>query len=601
MRPPLPWDAVETLPSIDAEQVATWQALLDRADSPAERAWALTGRALVAYWSVQAGVTHRSWQEQAEQQAEDTTEAVRLARTTDDPNVLSAALLGSIYSRWGPDHLERRAGLLDELEAIRPGVTDLELRLHGREQRVLHHLDHGDADAAHVEIERYRGDAGPQHAFAHRRAQLWVANLAMLAGRIDDAVELNQSAVSSTADTAGSPFSFQNVAITLAIERFLRRGLDDLIDAIRSIRASSSRVAVNWDVGLAFAYAETDQLDEARAIFDRVAADRFAPVPRDLNWLVTVQLLGLVAIRLGDQDAMAVLVDALAPFAHLDGTHGAGYASYGPVGRVSGVLLAQTGRAAAGLQILDEVLATRSPGPWTSLTRLDRASLRADSDPTGGRADAERADLELSGFGLTAWAREARDLVDRLDLGGVGRPIAYEVGGRWTLRHRSGQATISGGIGVDELCHLLARPGQTVDATDLDVQVDPSLPTQASTSEHLDATAQRAYRRRLDELTRSTKPLRDRERAEIESLQRELAADRHRPSSSAELERARVRVTKAIRRAIATVGAEAPALGEHLRSSVETGRRCLYAPADGTAWRIVRSSAGSSDGPPAGA
>src|SRR3546814_1715779 len=80
-----------------------------------------------------------------------------------------------------------------------------------------------------------------------RREELWRGNVAMLEGDVDGALQLNQDAISSTADTAGSPFSFQNVAVTLAIERFLRRGLDDVIEPIRSIRASSPRVAVNCD------------------------------------------------------------------------------------------------------------------------------------------------------------------------------------------------------------------------------------------------------------------------------------------------------------------------------------------------------------------
>src|SRR3546814_18944403 len=95
-----------------------------------------------------------------------------------------------------------------------------------------------------------------------RREELWRGNVAMLEGDVDGALQLNQDAISSTADTASSPFSFRNVAVTLAIERFLRRGLDDVIEPIRSIRASPPRVAVNWDTAWAFAPPAVGRLGE---------------------------------------------------------------------------------------------------------------------------------------------------------------------------------------------------------------------------------------------------------------------------------------------------------------------------------------------------
>jgi hypothetical protein len=58
--------------------------------------------------------------------------------------------------------------------------------------------------------------------------------------------------------------------------------------------------------------------------------------------------------------------------------------------------------------------------------------------------------------------------------------------------------------------------------------------------------------------------------------------------SSSELERTRVRVTKAIRRTIAAIDEVSPGLGEHLTASVDTGRRCLYRPQDGLPWRVER-------------
>lgn len=71
-----------------------------------------------------------------------------------------------------------------------------------------------------------------------------------------------------------------------------------------------------------------------------------------------------------------------------------------------------------------------------------------------------------------------------------------------------------------------------------------------------------------------------------------MAGSVHYTQTSAELERQRVRVTKAIRRAIDEVGATSPGLGAHLLTSIETGRSCHYQPAVDAnadpAWSAIR-------------
>src|SRR5690606_31523699 len=138
------------------------------------------------------------------------------------------------------------------------------------------------------------------------------------------------------------------------------------------------------------------------------------------------------------------------------------------------------------------------------------------------------------------------------------------------------------GVGARQLVELLARPGRPVDVTELDTHIAQSLPTTA-TSDGIDRTAQLAYRRRLQELEGRAGA----DPAEVDFLRRELAGSRHVRSAEPELERARVRVTKALKRAVAAVGDQDEALGSHLAAAVHTGRRCSYEPADGRAWRVV--------------
>ena len=250
-----------------------------------------------------------------------------------------------------------------------------------------------------------------------------------------------------------------------------------------------------------------------------------------------------------------------------------------------GLLAAATGRSAEAAEWFDHVLATRAPGPWTSLTRLDRAATPGLADPEASVRDADRAATELDGFAMPAWVAEARALGQRLRLSGHGDPIARRVGATWTLRHPAGRAVVAASRGMDHLVQLLGRPGETFPVTVLDTRVDPALPDAAATEETLDARARAAYRRRLRELD-ALDELGPEQRAEGDFLRRELAGAAY-VASSKEIERARVRVTKAIRRALLSVADADPSLGAHLETSVQTGRVCLYAPADGRAWTIV--------------
>src|SRR5207244_1553179 len=106
----------------------------------------------------------------------------------------------------------------------------------------------------------------------------------------------------------------------------------------------------------------------------------------------------------------------------------------------------------------------------------------------------------------------------------------------------------------------------------------------------LDAKAKAAYRQRLADLREELEAAQtwaDPERAaraaaEIDFLTHELARalglggqDR---KAAAPAERARVSVTKAIKRAVAKIAAHDERLGRHLALTIRTGTFCTYAP-----------------------
>jgi hypothetical protein len=157
--------------------------------------------------------------------------------------------------------------------------------------------------------------------------------------------------------------------------------------------------------------------------------------------------------------------------------------------------------------------------------------------------------------------------------------------------------------GMHYLARLLAHPGRELHALELVAaeagSVEQLESRQAASLSHtglgdagemLDARAKDAYGRRLAEIEddlEQARALGDTERAaqadaERDFLVRELSravglGGRDRRASSAS-ERARVGVTRAVRKAMAQIGEHHPELGGHLDRAIHTGTRCAYRP-----------------------
>jgi transcriptional regulator with XRE-family HTH domain len=113
----------------------------------------------------------------------------------------------------------------------------------------------------------------------------------------------------------------------------------------------------------------------------------------------------------------------------------------------------------------------------------------------------------------------------------------------WTVAHQGSVRALRDCAGLRHVAHLLRRPDQQVDALTL----------LASASGH--------------------------------------GEEAKGPMSRAATERARLRVTRAIRRALARIAEVQPALGRHLDRTIKTGRRCSYQPAGDApmTWEITET------------
>jgi FHA domain-containing protein len=233
----------------------------------------------------------------------------------------------------------------------------------------------------------------------------------------------------------------------------------------------------------------------------------------------------------------------------------------------------------------------------------------------GGRASlAERSARESADPGLRTTAGKSQR---------TGRPLAPDPlpatlrreGDVWAFECDDKAVRLRDSRGVRCLGVLLQNPGIQIHALELGglgtegrsrpaerpEGADPMLAASGDDAGPLlDAEAKVAYRRRLDELREDLEEaemLNDperasRARAEIDFLGSELASaiglgGRDRKAAS-NTERARVRVTRAIRSTIKRIAEHDPILGRELSNTIRTGTFCVYEPDPGRPvfWRV---------------
>ena len=157
-------------------------------------------------------------------------------------------------------------------------------------------------------------------------------------------------------------------------------------------------------------------------------------------------------------------------------------------------------------------------------------------------------------------------------------------GDQWEITTRGNRFNVRHSVGMAQLMTLVRNPGSEIESTSLagrdarpgviDPLIDPS--ARAAYKAHV-----ADLREEIEEAERSGDLGRvDQLRAELRFIAEHLAEatglDGRDRRWTTEDERARVAVTKAVRRAIAAVGAADTGLGRALDAAVETGRVCVF-------------------------
>jgi hypothetical protein len=501
-------------------------------------------------------------------------DAVRLARAARDrqiePAVLAAycdAIAGPNYVRERTEAATRMLSLASDPPEASPQRWATLLLAHRLLLVAL--LEQGDLAGAEQQAAAYQRLARrlgiPRYGWL---PEIWRAMRALLDGDPDGA--LKHAAAAEDIGRRAHSFNAELMAFTARMQAHLDRGtatqfageVEALLTAIGPDMPAMYRAA---PARLLLAAGDPSQ---ARAVLRALLAGPAQARPKDAEWLECHWAMADLAISLDNRAAAVRLAAELAPYEKLWAVDGIGGAVFGTVAEQLGRLAAYLGRPDEA----DRYLAAARDryelaGTPALLARLDALAAPRPQAQSAGAADA------------------------------AGR--LKRSGQVWLVEWRGRRSTVPDCKGIRDLAVLLARPGQPVPALEL-VEAAGGPPAAAaggSLGPVLDATARRAYQRRLADL--ESELAEAEENADLGRLER-LRAERS--MLAAELagalglggrarfagdpaERARKAVTMRIRAAISTVAAQDDALARHLRNAIHTGRLCSYQPEETVSWR----------------
>ncbi|MBL9016514.1 MAG: AAA family ATPase [Myxococcales bacterium] len=521
------------------------------------------------------------WTPEIARRVELSETAVAMARRIGDEATLAAALYDRHVALWGGPEVEERLAIASEVVALAEKCGDPELAVQGQALRIGNLLELGDMARVNVEIEAYdvaTTRLRQPHYLWH--LPLLRSTLAALACQFDRAEELARIGL-AMARRAQHQAADVFYGAALSTIRFGQGRFGELEPMYRAAAAQYPSL-ITYRSCLALVFAETGRREEARHEIDRLLADPTNRVPRDFSWVASLALLSLAAGSTGDRAAASVLYDLLLPYERTCvRVTRIGIAGLGAVAHFLGVLASTLGdweRARTHLErAIDTNLRIGAPA-YVANSRFQLArALRATGHEARASEELQRAEIAASTLGLTLMLRHEPPR---------GRTcVLRREGELWTVRFRRDAFRLKDSIGVGYLARLLgARPSE-LHVLELSGQDGAS-----SGMPVLDPRAKAELKARLadlDDQVADAEARGDRERArrareEIDAIAEELAlavgiGGRDRRAGS-EVERARMRVTKAIKAVIRRIADHDAELADHLDHSLKTGAYCSYAP-----------------------
>ncbi len=241
-------------------------------------------------------------------------QGLAVARRVGDDDALSYVLARRAHSIWVPDMLTERLSNTRENLELASRSPNPSARFWAAFYRIVAVTAAGEGEeidellatlqsiADDVGLPLFRWEATTQRACRE-----------LVAGRLDEADHLTHAAL-----RAGTMADQPDAEIVFAAGAFLLRleqgRLDETVDVLAEVTSATPGVP-GLRASLALAYCDLAHDDHARALLLEECETRFAEVPYDQFWLVTLTQWGLVTGQLRESAAASALTTLLAPWA----------------------------------------------------------------------------------------------------------------------------------------------------------------------------------------------------------------------------------------------------------------------------------------------
>lgn len=628
---PTNWSSLAVRPEPDSRTVL-WleRALVRVGDAPTKR------RAQVL---IELGIHRRYGASGAEAARALIDEAYEIAQRLGDTR-LEAYIYASV--QWlsrSPGEIETILAALDDFES-RTGTGGTEaFVLSG--VRVTTLFRAGAFNLARRELDRIESALSPLPPFVAWAIGRWRATLLLLGGDHSEGEIAATKAFEYLEGSAFADVAFEYLAMQLAVvlrDRIEMEAAEPMLAEMVKSRPdySAYRAAYAWllvDLG---------RHQEARRELAQLFARRSLWSDQTVvEWMPMATMAATAAAELGEVDWCNECVALLEPFKDEWIVWGTGIVVDGPVRLRRAYAALVAGNLETAREDLEvarqQIMAAAARTFFPVLLHHEAQLAKRDGDfeaavDLATRSSQAAADIGLDRASeiLAAFAFELADLVlenassdevgqaePQRSVSEPGRVLIGSLcrnGDSWTLAVGNEVSTLVHLKGLLALAALLERPGSEVHVAELSSVIDGNTRGSAAPREVgrgevgdvlLDDQALRAYRDRISALEHELEQARlfnDFEResragAELDFLVEELRVSTgmnglsRRTTSTAE--RARVRVTKSLRTAIARITKVSPTIGNHLSNSVQTGMYCSYQP-DGLndiEWRVETSGA----------
>jgi tetratricopeptide (TPR) repeat protein len=319
-------------------------------------------------------------------------EAVGIARNSGDPSALAEALIAQIYAYSRPHFIDRQLDLENEITRFAYESGDLNLIFVALVYRSEELLLRGDAPGMNRDLSELTRVAAELRQPPEREfLRIIRATRLLIEGQVTKSAAVGGEALDLGA--LGGDLSYQ---LTRTLHRYgvfyEQLKLELLEDEVRQL-AETLRPGSMWFCALANLCGEIGKEEEARNLFESIAAGEFSAVSPDFAWTVGLYHLAETCVRLRDSTNADVLYRQLLPH---DGRFVAfsWVAFHGPVSRYLALLAATAGRDREAIDHFEAAIdSCKMLGArlWTARAQCDYAKFLMERGRSG---DHEKA-LEL--------------------------------------------------------------------------------------------------------------------------------------------------------------------------------------------------------------